>query len=111
MAATTAEVRRSLAGGAGAPPLDTLLRDFATYHVAMVWLGGAVTVGLLTTAVVLWRPRASAPRAERLLRLLLLTTLCGVLALTAFFGVVTAARVSPTARAAPALLAFFEGAD
>ncbi|EWT02060.1 hypothetical protein N865_07140 [Intrasporangium oryzae NRRL B-24470] len=109
LAATTAQVQRGLADGGHSPALDALVRDFAAYHVAMSWLGGVVTVGLIAAAVLLWRRRARVPRDERRQRRTLVLMALAVLALAAFFGVVTAANISTAANPAPALLAFFQG--
>jgi hypothetical protein len=108
LGSTTAEVRRTLTAGADTPALDTLLSGFTTYHVAMAWLGAAVTLALLAAAVV-GRRRAAASRAERARRSLVLLTVVATVALAGFFGVVTAANISTAAHPAPALLAFFEG--
>jgi predicted secreted protein len=75
----------------------------------MAWLGAAVTLALLATAVIIGRRCAAAPSPERARRSLLLLTLVAMVALAAFFGVVTAANISTAAQPAPALLAFFEG--
>jgi hypothetical protein len=109
LGSTTAEVRRTLTAGADTPALDTLLSGFTTYHVAMSWLGAAVTLALLAAAVVIARRRAAVPRAERARRSLVLLTVVATVALAGFFGVVTAANISTAAHPAPALLAFFEG--
>lgn len=109
LAASTAEVRHALAAGEHPPALGTLLADFTTYHVVMAWLGGAVTVGLVVTAVLLWRRRTRVPRTDRRLRRLVLALAGAVLVLAGFFGVVTAANISTAARPAPALLGFFQG--
>ncbi|GAA2158964.1 hypothetical protein FHX52_2294 [Humibacillus xanthopallidus] len=109
LAASIAEVRQTLAAGERTPALDALLADFTTYHVVMAWLGGVVTVGLVVTAILLWRRRARLPRTERRLRRLVLALAGAALVLAGFFGVVTAANVSTAARPAPALLGFFQG--
>jgi hypothetical protein len=109
LVAATAEARHALAAGQSAPALDVLVAHFEAYHVAMAWLGGAVTVGLLVGAVLLWRRRARVSRTDRRLRWLLLATAGATLALAAFFGVVTAANVSTALHPAPALLGFLQG--
>lgn len=109
LAATTAEVRHALATGQRTPALDALIADFTTYHVVMAWLGGVVTIGLVVTAVLLWRRRARRPRTERRLRRLVLALAGAALVLAGFFGIVTAANVGTAARPAPALLGFFQG--
>ncbi|TQM55203.1 hypothetical protein [Humibacillus xanthopallidus] len=109
LAASTAEVRHALAAGEHPPALGRLLADFTTYHVVMAWLGGLVTVGLVVTAVLLWRRRARVARTDRRLRRLVLALAGGVLVLAGFFGVITAANISTAARPAPALLGFFHG--
>jgi hypothetical protein len=103
------QVRLGLAGAGGNPALDTLVRDFTTYHVAMVVLGVVVTVGLLATAVLGWRRRSRLSQPPHRGRGLLTGAVVAVLASCAFFAVVTAGNVSTVAHPAPALLGFFQG--
>jgi hypothetical protein len=102
LAGTITQVRDDLVAGASTPALDGLVHDFAAYHLAMACLGAAVTVGLLVTAVLLWRRLVSR-------RLLRATVVVAVVASALLFGVITAANLSTVAHPAPALLGFFEG--
>jgi hypothetical protein len=111
LAAAITQVRDGLASGASSAALQALVQDFTTYHVAMVALGAAATVGLLATAVLVWRRRSRLSASPHRGRGLLTGAVVAAVALGAFFAVVTAGNVSTVADPAAALLGFFQGGD
>jgi hypothetical protein len=107
LAQTVEQVRQGLASGTRNPALEALVNDFTVYHLAMAALAAAATVGLLATAVHLWRRRAKMSTARG--RGLLLFGVVLTLTSAAFFAVVTAGNLSTVANPVPALLSFFAG--
>jgi hypothetical protein len=109
LASTVGQIRHSLAAGGQSPAKDALLHDFVVYHLAMVAIGGTVTVALLVSSVLIWRQRGRVPAGDRRWRRLLIAASASLVMLSALFAITTAANLSTAANPAPALLGFFAG--
>ncbi len=109
LAGTLDQIRHNLAAGGRSPAKDALLHDFVVYHVAMVAIGGAVTVALLVTALLIWRRRSRVPAEDRRWRRLLIAASASLVMLSALFAITAAANLGTAANPAPALLGFFGG--
>ncbi len=80
LAETITQVRRDLASDARPPVLEALVHDLTVYHLTMAGLGAVVTVGLLVTAILLWRRRARRSVAPQRGRHLQVTAVGAVMA-------------------------------
>jgi hypothetical protein len=109
LASTLGQIRQSLAAGGQSPATDALLHDFVVYHVAMVALGGAVTVALLVISFLMVRMRRRVPAADQRWRRLLMAASASLVMLSAVFAIAAAASLSTAANPTPALLGFFAG--
>ena len=110
---TLDQIRQQLAGATSAgghtsPALETMISDFARYHVAMAVIASIVAAILIGVSAVLWRTFTRSKPSRRTRRVLgSFGALSGLLALALI--VVAVANTATAADPAPALQAFFEG--
>jgi len=106
---TLEQIRERLSSSTGrAPaPLEEMISDFATYHVALAAVAAIGATVLSIVSIVLWRRfrAADSARKRRLVGSFGVLTSVLVLAILT----IMAANVSTALNPAPALLAFFQG--
>jgi hypothetical protein len=108
------EARQQLAGshraaGYTPPALDSMVSDFARYHVAMVVITAVVVVALLSLSALSWRGFATAGSANRRTRRVWGWFGVGSALLSLLVAVVLVANAGTAMDPAPALLDLFNG--